>query len=167
VRNHPPEFVGESLRLALPKLVRSGVRTGATAAHELGQHPASLHKALRARQIEPSGPGGFALSELVRSQLPGNSAAETSLEAHAELLKHKAMLTRLEVGKANGNLIERDGAVAFMAGLMRSLYAAVHYHVGWPARKGNKLCSWPGWSITQTRLGIGAGNVRYERRNAF
>src|SRR5262249_48641148 len=95
------------------------------AAHELNQHAATLRKALKARKIEASGPGGFTLAELVKSQLPGDSAAERSLEAHAELLRHKAMLTRLEVGKASGDLISRSGAVGFMSGLMRTLYGAV------------------------------------------
>jgi hypothetical protein len=37
------------------------------------------------------------------------------------------------VGKANGNLIER--AVPSLSWPVDALYAAVHYHVGWPARK--------------------------------
>ena len=55
--------------------------------------------------------------------------------AHAELLGLKAKLTRLEVSKESGNMIERNGAVSFMAGLMRALYGAVHYGVSWPAKQ--------------------------------
>jgi hypothetical protein len=84
--------------------------------------------------MEPGADGQYSLRQVVDSQLSGDSPAEKSLEAHGELLRFKAQLAKLELGKASGNLIEREGAVSFMAGLMRALYHAVHYNVSWPAQ---------------------------------
>jgi hypothetical protein len=86
-------------------------------------HPAL---SLKSRKIEPSGPEGFTLAELVKSQMPADSAAERSLEAHAELLRHKALLTRLEVGKATGDLIERTDYHGFYFSVLTYRFKSQH-----------------------------------------
>lgn len=101
------------------------------ASAELNLTVPTLRKLLKAKRIEPSGPGGFTLAEILRAVTPeAGNASELSLQAHGRLQQSRARLIEHQLHEREERFVEREAALGFLETFMRRIYDFVYYHGG-------------------------------------
>jgi hypothetical protein len=101
------------------------------AAAQLSLTTTTLKKLLKSKGIEPSGPGGFTLRELVSAMTPAEGdSREASLRAHERLQTSKAKLTEHQLAEREGAFIERQAALSFLESFTRGIYDHLYFRAG-------------------------------------
>lgn len=148
----------------------------AQASRELGISAVTLSKRLRQRRIEPSTDNTYSLRQIVDSQVPGNTAAERSLEAHAVLQEVQANAATLKFQEQAGRLISRTEAHDFMKRLLGAIYRGLEYAdlstedrvavLDIVRTQGTQLYAQHGWKLEPTTFSVN-GEVVESRRAAW